>query len=218
MRLYLSSFRVGNRSDLLVDLVRRSAEPPTVAVVANACDVGDTGNRAAEVARETTALRELGLEPKEVDLRDYDAGTGTLERDLAGLAALWVRGGNAFVLRYAMATSGADRLIPRLLADDALVYAGYSAGPCVLAPSLRGLELCDFPGDVREAYGAEPLWEGLGVIDRPFVPHLDSPGHPETELVAQVAERYRSEGSDFWALRDGQVVVVDGKLDSAVLV
>ena len=117
-----------------------------------------------------------------------------------------------------MATSGADRLIPRLVADDALVYAGYSAGPCVLAPSLRGLELCDFPGDVHEAYGAEPIWDGLGVIDRPFVPHLDSPGHPETELVAQVAERYRREGADFWALRDGQAVVVDGNLDSAVLV
>ena len=146
------------------------------------------------------------------------AGTDTLEHDLAGLAALWVRGGNAFVLRYAMATSGADRLIPRLVADDALVYAGYSAGPCVLAPSLRGLELCDFPGDVRETYGAEPIWEGLGSSTGRSCPHLDSPGHPETELVAQVAERYRREGADFWALRDGQVVVVDGDLDSAVLV
>lgn len=30
-----------------------------------------------------------------------------------------------------------------LLTADTLVYAGYSAGPCVLSPSLRGLELVD---------------------------------------------------------------------------
>ncbi len=218
VRLYLSSFRVGGRPDLLVALVRRSPGPQTVGVVANACDVGDPDRRAGEVARELTAMCELGLDPHELDLRDYSAGGDTLGKDLAGLAALWVRGGNAFVLRYAMATSGADQLIPRLVADDALVYAGYSAGPCVLAPSLRGLELCDFPGDVSEAYVAEPIWSGLGVLDRPFVPHLDSPGHPETDLVAQVAEHYRGEGVDYWALRDGQVVVVDGELESAVLV
>ncbi len=218
MRLYLSSFRVGDRSDLLVDLVRRAAGPPTVAVIANACDTGDPARRAESVDLELRALRELGLEPHEVDLRDYDAEAHTLARDLAGVGALWVRGGNAFTLRYAMATSGADRLIPRLVAEDAVVYAGYSAGPCVLAPSLRGLELCDSPREVTEAYDAETIWDGLGVLDRPFVPHLDSPGHPETELLAQVANQYRHEGTYFWALRDGRVLVVDGQLQDAVLV
>lgn len=218
MRLYLSSFRVGDRPALLVELIRRASGPPTVAVIANACDIGDPQGRTQAVDLELSALRELGLEPHEVDLRDYDASGRTLGRDLAGLAGLWVRGGNAFALRLAMARSGADRLVPRLLADDALVYAGYSAGPCVLAPSLRGLELCDQPEDVLAAYGVEPLWDGLGVIDRPFVPHLDSPGHPETELVARVAERYRDEGLPYWGLRDGQVLVVDGDLGDAVLV
>jgi dipeptidase E len=117
-----------------------------------------------------------------------------------------------------MATSGADRLLPRLVAEDALVYAGYSAGPCVLAPSLRGLELCDFPDVVPEHYGADAVWDGLGVIDRPFVPHLDSPGHPETELVARVADHYRRADVAFWGLRDGQVLIVDGRLTDAVLV
>jgi dipeptidase E len=218
VRLFLSSFRLGDRADVLVDLVRRAAGAATVAVIANACDVADPERRAAAVENELEALAGLGLEPHELDLRDYRAGTGTLERDVGGLGALWVRGGNAFVLRYAMAISGADRMVPRLLAEDALVYAGYSAGPCVLAPSLHGLELCDSPGDVRETYGAEPVWEGLGVLDRPFVPHLDSPGHPETELVALVAERYRRDGLDFWALRDGQAVVVDGDLAGAFVV
>jgi dipeptidase E len=218
MRLYLSSFRLGDRPDLLVDLVRRSAGSPTVAVIANACDVGDATRRTAAVELELQAMHDLGLRPHEIDLRDYQPETGTLARDLAGLAALWVRGGNAFVLRHAMATSGAERLIPRLLSQDALVYAGYSAGPCVLAASLRGLELCDQPMDVLTAYGVQPLWDGLGVLDRAFVPHLDSPGHPETELTGEVAALYRREGRPFWALRDGQVVVVDGELSDARLI
>lgn len=220
MRLYLSSFRLGERSDLLVELVRRTPGPPTVAVIANACDVdiGIPDGRRLAVEQELAALRGLGLDPHELDLRDYAAGTTTLADDLAGLGAVWVRGGNTFVLRHALATSGGDRLIPRLIADDALVYAGYSAGGCVLAPDLHGIELCDRPEDVQEVGGAEPLWDGLGVLDRPFVPHLDSPGHPETELVAQVADHYRQSARPYWGLRDGQALVVDGGLSDAVLV
>jgi dipeptidase E len=219
MRLYLSSFRLGDRSDRLVDLVRRGGGPATVAVVANACDIdiGIPDGRRRAVDLELEALDGLGLEGRELDLRDYHAASGALERDLARVAALWVRGGNAFALRHAMEISGADRVIPRLLADDALVYAGYSAGACVLAPSLRGLELCDSPEDVLATYGVEAPWDGLGVLDRPFVPHLHSPGHPETELVARVANRYRQQGMEFWGLRDGQVLVVDGELADAVL-
>jgi dipeptidase E len=219
MRLYLSSFRLGDRPELLVDLVRRSGGPPRVAVVANACDIdlGIPVGRRLAVELEVAALRGIGLDPFEIDLRDYAADRDQLERDLVGAGGLWVRGGNAFALRHAMATSGADQLIPRLLADDVLVYAGYSAGPCVLAPSLRGLELCDSPEDVLATYGVEAPWDGLGVLDRPFVPHLDSPGHPETELVAAVAAHYREAGVDYWGLSDGQVLVVDGALADAVL-
>ncbi len=101
-------------------------------------------------------------------------------------------------------------MLTDLLARDARVYGGYSAGGCVLAPSLRGLELCDEPDDVPATYGVPARFDGLGLLDRPFVPHLDSPDHPETELVAKVAARYRAEGVEFHALRDGQVLVVDG--------
>ncbi len=218
MRLYLSSFRLGGRSDLLVDLVRRPGGAPTVAVIANAIDEGDPVRRVAAVAGELDELQALGLDPYELDLRDYRAGGDALARDLVGCACLWVRGGNVFGLRHAMAASGADRLIPGLLTRDALVYAGYSAGPCVLAPSLRGLEGCDDIGIVGRLHGTPPIWTGLGILDRPFVPHLDSPGHPETELLAEVAASYRRAGLPFWALSDGQVLVVDGAAADAVLV
>jgi len=218
VRLYLSSFRLGEPAGRLVELVRRGGRS-TVSVVANAVDGADEPERRSEaVSGELDALSGLGLEPHELDLRDYRAGSDELERHLAGCGALWMRGGNVFTLRHAMMVSGADRLLPRLITEDALVYAGYSAGPCVLAPSLSGLELCDDADEVRRVSRAEPIFEGLGVLDRAFVPHLDSPGHPETELLARVAQLYRRAGTPFWALSDGQALVVDGTLADATLV
>ena len=86
------------------------------------------------------------------------------------------------------------------------MYAGYSAGPCVLAPSLRGLELCDD----ASAVDGDVIWDGLGVLDHAIVPHLDSPGHPETELLAKVADLYDRTGVRIVPLRDGQALVIDG--------
>jgi dipeptidase E len=106
-----------------------------------------------------------------------------------------------------MARSGADKILPELIRSEELVYAGYSAGPCVLAPSLRGLELCDDTA----AVGGEVIWDGLGVLDHAIVPHLDSPGHPETDLVAQVRAQYERDGTPYLAMRDGQVLVVEGE-------
>nr|WP_272955023.1 Type 1 glutamine amidotransferase-like domain-containing protein [Kribbella shirazensis] len=174
--------------------------PPAarVAVVCNAIDAEDPAVRRAKVADEVHWLTELGLRPEELDLRE--------SADFSPYDGLWVRGGNVFVLRATLARSGADRTLPELIRSEQLVYAGYSAGACVLTPSLRGLELCD---DVVAVDG-EVLWDGLGVLDHAIVPHLDSPGHPETELVARVAELYERTGVPHLQMRDGQALVVDG--------
>ena len=98
------------------------------------------------------------------------------------------------------------------LAQDSVVYAGYSAGPCALAPTLRGLELVDPVEDVERVHpGSELVWDGLGVLGRQFVPHWRSPGHPETELIDDVVARYEAEGTPYWKLHDGQALVVDGE-------
>ena len=127
---------------------------------------------------------------------------------LAAHRLLWVRGGNTFVLRVALARAGADSVLSDLLGRDALVYAGYSAGCCVLAPSLRGLELVDPPGDVRTAYGVEPQWEGLGLIPHAIVPHFRS-DHPERELVESLHAHYVNLGVPHRTLSDGDALVID---------
>jgi dipeptidase E len=202
VRLYLSSFRMGDHPDRLLELLGSAR---SAAVIANALDDQGAATRREGVERELSALGELGLEPRELDLREHFG----LPPDLSAYDLLWLRGGNVFLLRYALAASGADAAIVQLLRDDALVYGGYSAGPCVLAPSLRGLELVDEPEAVQETYGAEPVWNGLGVLDFAIVPHVDSPGHPETERCNALADHYRAEGVPHRTLRDGEVLVID---------
>ncbi|MEZ0093024.1 Type 1 glutamine amidotransferase-like domain-containing protein [Streptacidiphilus sp. EB129] len=212
MRLYLSSFRIGDHPDRLIALLG-DVGPGDIAVIANAMDSVPEDVRRSAVELEVDALTALGFHPRELDLRDFfDQPQAAVQAALDRFPAVWARGGNAFMLRYALARSGADEALTGLLRRDAIVYAGYSAGPCVLAPSLRGLEYCDFPEHVTETWGDEPVWDGLGILDHAFVPHIDSPGHFETEMCGVVAEHYRTDGTPHRTLRDGQALVVDGDL------
>ena len=213
MRLYLSSFRLGDHPE---HLVRLAGDGARVAVVANSIDGAPADIRRDGVELELTALRERGLVPHEIDLRDL-AGPADVLAAMHDVDAVWVRGGNTFVLRAALARCGADAVLVEALRADSLAWGGYSAGCCVLAPSLRGLELVDPVDDVaRVRPGDEVVWEGLGILDRPFVPHWSSPGHPETGMIDDVVARYDAQGAAYWKLRDGQALVVDG--DSVALV
>ena len=214
MRLYLSSFRMGDHPEHLTALVGEDGR--RAVIIANALDDAPADVRRAGVERELAALAGLGVDAVELDLRDYFGQEQRLHRDLAGVSLAWLRGGNAFMLRYALCRSGGDAVFRDLLAVDALVYAGYSAGPCVLSPSLRGLELVDDADAVRRMYGSEPVWDGLALLDEAFVPHYQSPGHPETAAMNHVVARYRAEGISYRTLRDGQALLVNGP-DSAIV-
>lgn len=206
MRLYLSSFGLGRRPDELLALLwgkRRAA------IVLNAKDASSEASRARSLAEETEALARLGLKPRELDLRDYFGEASRLREALTELDLLWVRGGNVFVLRRAMRQSGLDRLLPELLAGGRLVYGGFSAGTCVLAPSMRGLETVDDPHSAPAGYAREPVWEGLGVLPYAVAPHYRS-DHPESEAVDRLVQRFVDDHVLFKALRDGEAIVVDG--------
>jgi dipeptidase E len=205
--LYLSSFRMGDHPEELVSLVEPGRQ---AAVIANAMDDEPEEDRDAGVRRELDALAQLGIEAREVDLRTYFGRSEPLARDLRTCGLVWLRGGNVFMLRYGLAASGADSVLTALLHEDALVYGGYSAGPCVLGPTLRGFEGVDDADAVRSTYGEEAVWDGLGVLDYVIVPHVDSPDHPETERCGAIADRYRAEGVPHRTLRDGQAIVVNG--------
>ena len=208
MRLYLSSFRMGDHPERLAALV--GAGGRRAVVIANAMDDAPAEVRRSGVERELAALTDLGFEAVELDLRDYFGQERRLRRDLAGVALAWLRGGNVFMLRFALFRSGGDVVLGDLLAADALVYAGYSAGACVLSSTLRGLEIVDDAGAVMRIYGSEPVWDGLSLLTEAFVPHYQSPGHPETAAIDLVAARYQAAGVGYRPLRDGQALLVSG--------
>ena len=208
MRLYLSSFLMGDHPEQLIALTGEDGR--RTVVIANAMDDAPPDARRTGVQLELAALADVGLDAVELDLRDYFAQQQRLRRELAGVSMAWLRGGNVFMLRYALYRSGGDAVFRELLAADALVYAGYSAGGCVLSPSLRGLELVDDADAVTRTYGSRPVRDGLAVLGEAFVPHYRSPGHPETAAIERVVARYRAEGVAYRSLRDGQALVVNG--------
>ncbi|MFC6009491.1 Type 1 glutamine amidotransferase-like domain-containing protein [Nocardia lasii] len=205
MRLFLASYRFGEFADRLAGLV---GTPGRVAVIPNACDAWPRMWSSA-VTSDVVPLRQHGYSPEVLDLREYVGEPERLERDLREFPMVWVRGGNTFVLRAQFARSGADSVLARLVREDALVYAGYSAGACLLGPDLHGLETMDDPAEVLPATGVEPRWDGLGLVDRHLVVHLDSPTDPDGESAAMLA-RYVADGTPHWALTDRDVVLVDG--------
>lgn len=175
--MYLSSWRLGDAADQLVKL---TGGPGAAAIVGNALDSADAPTRRAGVAFEIEALSSLGYDATEVDLRVPGAAHQLSRYDL-----VWVRGGNVFALRSALAAAGTDAALVDLIESDVIVYGGYSAGCCVLSPSLRGLESVDDPTAVRD-----PRWDGLGVLPYAFLPHYRS-DHPESAAIESVADTYR---------------------------
>ncbi len=206
MRLYLSSFGIGNRPNELLALLRGKKR---VAVVLNAKDASSPESRTISLNEEMEKMAGLGLEPVELDLRMYFGEPDRLRQTLAAVDLVWVRGGNTFVLRRALRQSGADNLLFDLLRNDEIVYGGFSAGVAVLAPSLKGLEIVDDPAVIPVGYEAEPLWEGLGLLPYAVAPHYRS-DHPESDAIERLVEYFVEHRILFKTLRDGEAIVVDG--------
>lgn len=205
--MYLSSFGLGDHPEQLLDLVGSNKR---VAVIANSNDfVNDPESRKPGVQRELDGLLKLGLQPEELDLRNYFGRSEDLKKKLSEYGTLWVRGGNVFVLRKAFKESGLDKWLIGQKDNKELVYAGYSAGVCVLSPTLKGLETVDDPNVVVEGYNNETIWDSLGLIDFAFAPHYKSPGHPETKMVDKEVEYYVKNGIKFKALHDGEVIIIN---------
>lgn len=207
MKLYLSSFGLGNKGEELVRLVDENNK--RVAVIANASDYKNTEGRLESLNRQFNDLRSLGFLSEELDLRKYFNRQSELKNIVSQFGAVWVKGGNSLILQRAFEQSGFNKIIKELLNEDKIVYAGYSAGICVIAPSLRGVELVDDPNIVPEGYKKDFSWEGLGLIDYSVAMHYKS-NHPESLDVEKEVEYLKKNNLPFKTLRDGEVIVIDG--------
>lgn len=207
MRLFLSSYRFGNHPKRFADLLRGKKR---IGIVTNAQDVyEDLELRQQKLGETVDELKNIGLDGEELDLRHYFSNQTALEDKLKEYDGIWVRGGNAFVLRKAMAYSGFDKAIVELLAGDEIVYGGYSAGACVLGKTMHGLEHCDEPNAIPAGYKRKIIWDGLNIIPYTIVPHYKSE-HPEADMIDVVVKHMKADGINFKTLRDGEVIVIDG--------
>ncbi len=212
IRLYLSSYGLGNKPQELTPLV---GENKRTAVIVNAQDAKAPETRSERLQREIDALSGLGLQPEELDLRQYFGKSGELKEFIKNFGLVWVRGGNVFVLRKAFKQSGFDEIITDLLKNDQIAYGGYSAGVCVLAPSLYGVELVDPKDEAAEGYDAETVWDGLGILGYAVAPHYKS-DHPESDDVNKYVEYLADNHMLFKTLRDGEVIVIKGHNEKIV--
>jgi dipeptidase E len=153
-------------------------------------------------------LSELGFVVELLDLKEYFHKENDLRTKLNGLGAVWVQGGNTFVLRQAMKLSGFDTIIKDLSNRPDFLYAGYSAGICVLSKSLRPLFIVDKPNEFPYPEIKETIWEGLGFFDHILLPHYNS-DHPESKEIDKTINYCIENKQLFIALRDGDVILIE---------
>ena len=207
MKLYLSSYRLGNHADKLRELVGKPGA--RVAVSINAIDFStDTERTAAVLQRELDDMRSLGFEAEQLDLREYFKRDDIVEK-MAQYDLVWFSGGNTFILAKAFKQSGFDAVFEELIKQEKLIYAGYSAAFCVLPKSLHGVELVDDKDIVAGGYESGEIWEGVGLIDFYPIVHFRS-DHPESDDVEKEYMFVRENNMAHKTFQDGDVYIVDG--------
>ncbi len=187
-------------------------------VIANACDGFDPAKRGPRVERELEALSALGFWAAELDLRKHFREGGDregLHAELYSAGLIWARGGNAFVLRRAMAQSGFDHILVEALRRDDLVFGGYSGGIAVLAPSLAGIELVNDIASAPEGYDPAVIWEGLGVLPWSVIPHYKSP-HWSSPGIDKVVAYLQERNLPYRTLSDGEALIISGGREELV--
>jgi len=206
MKFYLSSYKIGNETDKLKALAPANKK---AAYIPNALDYStDLERRKESEENDMAQLKNVGLDVEQLDLRDYFGKKEDLKKKLDEFGVIWARGGNVFVLRQAMKLSGFDTILKELIDKKAdMLYGGYSAGVCVLAPSLKGMDIVD-DVNAKPYEDKETVWEGLNIIDYVIEPHYKSE-HPESELVNKEIEYMIDNKILFKALRDGEVITIE---------
>jgi dipeptidase E len=208
MKLYLSSYMLGDHNEQLLAMAGRGA---CMAVITNALDYIPLEARIEHARHKwdpNIYFVENGFDPSPLDLRHYFGRMQELRQVLLRFKMIWALGGNAFLLRRAMHESGFEDVIHDLLAEG-MIYGGWSAGACVAGDSLRAIEVMDAPEATAPGYRqTEPIWDGLNLVPFSIIPHFRS-NHPEAAAAERAVQWARDRDIKFQALQDGAVILVN---------
>ena len=205
MKLYLSSYKIGNKTNELKKWI--DVHGNKIAIIANAKDqYTDLARVESGTTDDISQLEAIGFEVQRLNLRDYFDKKGKLRTDLQEIKAFYVVGGNTFVLRRAMKLSGFDVLLKEFSLRSDILYAGYSAGICVLAPNMRAIAVMDEPEINPYNTDTHPIYQGIGLIAYSPIPHFESV-HSETEAASCAVDYCIKNDIIYKTLRDGDVMI-----------
>lgn len=209
MKFYLSSFKIGNEVHKLKKITQNGNK--RVAYISNALDDFsiDLERRKRIEVNDISDLEQIGFQVDLLDLRHYFNKQIELEERIKKYDVIWVSGGNSFVLLQAMNLSGFDVIIKKFYEDNVdIVYGGYSAGVCVLGPTLKGIHLADDQNQKPYGDQYDAIWDGLGILDYVIVPHYQS-DHFEFEAMEKSVQYLIENKLLFIPLKDGEVIVIE---------
>ena len=202
MKLYLSSQKIGNFPDKLIELLGDNKQ---VVVIANALDDKGARYRKTRVEREFKMLKEIGLIPVELDLRKYFENSDGLKDFVEKKSLIWIRGGNVFILRRAMEASNFDSQVLPLIKGGTIAYGGYSAASVIASRDLWASELIDDIYSVPINYPVNDTpSKGLGLLNFYLVPHFDST-EEWAKNIKKYVKRLKEKNKKFLTLCDGEV-------------
>lgn len=207
---------IGNKGKELFNLINNNSDNGNnendkinnkIAYIPNACDFSNVNLERRKITEsyDIKELEKLNLKVEYLDLKKHFNKTDELRKKLKEFKGVFVRGGNTFILRQAMKLSGFDIIFNELLKTN-FVYAGYSAGICVLSKDLKTLQIVDDPYDMPYE-NKEIIWEGLGYLDYMIFPHYKSE-HPESKDIDKEIEKCIKNNIPFKTLSDGDVIII----------
>ena len=198
MKLYIESMFLGNYTKLLTDWI--SEHGNRILLVCNARDHKEDRERERtfdELNKEK--LEAVGFKVDYLDLKDYFNKKDELFKLLDDYKAVFVTGGNVFVLRKSYELSGFDEYLVNNKDKDFL-YGGYSAGVCILSNTLKGYELVD---PMVNPYNSDDVnTTGIGLLDYMVCPHYKS-DHKECDLVDNMVNYFKEKNIKYITLKDG---------------
>lgn len=206
MKLYLSSYKLGKDVSFLQKWMHDNGNK--ILVIPNALDDIEDKNEKNNIIKERCLdLETLGFELEILDLVDY------FEKDIKNVLkdkkTFYVLGGNVFILNRAMILSGFNEFLKSKIDDDSILYAGFSAGICVLANHLDGLDLVVDPKIDPYKSNIDTM-KGIGILDYLPVPHYKS-NHKASLLIDKVVEYLDKNNIKYRTLKDGEVIVESTK-------
>ena len=202
MKFYLSSYNIPT-PDSLIKLINKPAIETNVGIILNARDYYSNHVRIVRSKKIFDYLNNIGFNVSEVDLRNYNNPL-ILKTELMKYDLLWVCGGNTFVLREAMKNSGLDQIIKDVL-ESGVVYGGDSSGAVVTENSIKDIEIADQP-----EFAKNIIWDGLGLIDKFIIPHIDSPD-PNMQTAIQKIIQLHKDDPKVVLLKDNQALIIDNQ-------